>query len=131
MEIGDLMKHLAKKGILTSMHYDTERDQFYVDLETQAKSFLYLYEDGMLRGRYQYEKQIDLSEDAEELVRRLCHEFNRALHGRNFFQGAWADLCRSQGIKLNVDEFHEIRMVGKFNSTSGFLGGVGGKFQID
>jgi len=113
MEIGNLMKNLAKKGILTSMHYDTERNQFYVDLETQAKSHLYLYEDGMLRGRYLYEKQIDLSEDAEELVRQLCHEFNRALHGRNFFQEAWADLCRSQGIELNVHEFHEIKGRGK------------------
>jgi transaldolase len=58
MEIQDIMKALAKKGISTSMHYNSEKDQCYVDLETRAKSELHLYEDGILRGRYQYETQI-------------------------------------------------------------------------
>lgn len=30
MEIQDIMKALAKKGISTSMHYNSEKDQCYV-----------------------------------------------------------------------------------------------------
>lgn len=100
MEIQDLMKALTKKGISTSMHYNSEKDQYYVDLETRAKSELHLYEDGILRGRYQYEKQIDLTQDIEELIAELCHEFNYALHGRNYCQEAWTELCRSKKITL-------------------------------
>ena len=102
MEIQDIMKALAKKGISTSMHYNTENDQCYVDLETRAKSELHLYEDGMLRGRYQYENKMDFSEDVEEIITQLCHEFNNALHGRNYCQEAWAELCRSKGIVLEM-----------------------------
>ena len=102
MEIQDIMKALANKGIFTSMHYNSEKDQCYVDLETRAKSELHLYEDGVLRGRYQYEKQIDLTQDIEELVTELCHEFNHALYGRSYCQEAWAELCRSKGIVLKM-----------------------------
>ena len=101
-EIQDIMIPLAKKGIETSMKYDTEKQQCYVDLETKAKSHLFLYEDGILRGRYEYEKQIDLSQDVEGIITELCHEFNHALHGRNFCQEAWADLCREKGIELEM-----------------------------
>lgn len=102
MEIQDVMKTLAIKGIYTSIHYDTEKNQCYVDLETKAKSELHLYEDGTLYGRYQYENKIDLTKDIEELITELCHEFNYALHGRDYCQSGWADLCRSKNITLNI-----------------------------
>ena len=84
------------------MHYDGKKDQFYVDLQTRSKSELYLYEDGTLCGRYGYENQIDLSQDIEDLVIVLCHEFNNALHGRNYYQESWGDLCSSKGINLKI-----------------------------
>jgi hypothetical protein len=102
MEIQDVMKLLAKNGVSTSMHYNLEKNKIYCDLETMAKSELHLYEDGILRGRYQYEKQIDLNQDVDSLLNNLCIEFNQALHGRSFCQGAWADLCRSRGIALEM-----------------------------
>ena len=102
MEIQDIMKILAKNKVSTSIHYDEERDMCYVNLETMAKSHLHLYENGMLYGRYQYEKQVDLSQNEEELIIELCHEFNDALHGRGFCQEAWADLCRERGIDLVI-----------------------------
>jgi len=105
MEIQELMKVLANKGISTSMHYNVEKEQCYVDLETKAKSELHLYEDGMLRGRYEYETQIDLTQDVEKLLTELCHEFNNALHYRNYCQEAWADLCRSRGVVLEMYGF--------------------------
>lgn len=100
--MGEIMEALAQKGISTSMKYDEEKDQCYVDLETHAKSHLYLYGDGMLRGRYDYETQIDLTQDIEVLITELCHEFNNALYGRNYCQEAWAELCRSKNIKLQM-----------------------------
>ncbi len=102
MQIQDIMKALAKKEISTSMYYDSEKDQYYVDLETMAKSDLHLYEDGVLRGRYQYENQIDLTQDIEDLITELCYEFNNALHGRNYYQQSWAELCRSKNITLKI-----------------------------
>jgi len=102
MEIQDVMKLLAKNGVSTSIHYNSEKNQIYCDLETMAKSELHLYEDGILRGRYQYEKQIDLNQETECLLNELCIEFNHALHGRSFCQGAWADLCRSRNITIEM-----------------------------
>lgn len=102
MEIQDIMKVLAKRGISTSMHYNREKEQCYIDLETNAKSELHLYEDGMLCGRYEYENQIDLTKDIEDLITDLCHEFNDALYGRSYCQEAWAELCRSKDIVLQM-----------------------------
>lgn len=100
MEILNIMKVLAKYGIITSIHYNMKKDQFYSDLETRAKSELHLYEDGMLRGRYEYEEQIDLTEDIEELITQLCYEFKNALHGRDYCQDVWLSLCKSKGVKM-------------------------------
>lgn len=102
MQIQDIMKVLIKKGISISMHYNETQGLFYIDLQTMAKSHLYLYEGGMLHGRYDYEKQIDLNQNIETLITELCHEFNYALHGRNYCQEAWAELCKSKGIVLEM-----------------------------
>lgn len=102
MNIQDIMKELAKMGVHTSIHYCVEKDQYYLDLETQAKSWLYLYEDGILRGRYQYESLIDLTFPIENIVVELCYEFDRVLHGRDYGSGEWAALCETKGITLNT-----------------------------
>lgn len=102
MEIQDIMKLLAKNKVSTSIHYDTDKEQCYVNLETMAKSHLHLYEDGMLYGRYQYEKQMDLSRGEEDLLIELCHEFDNALHGRGYCQEAWLYLCREKGIDVEI-----------------------------
>ena len=102
MEIKDVMKALTNKGVSTSMRFNTEKQQFYVDLETRAKSELHLYEDGILRGRYEYEKKIDLTQDIEELIIELCHEFNNSLHGRGYYQDVWGDLCSENNIPLLI-----------------------------
>ena len=102
MYILTILKELSKQKIRTSIHYNTERDQFYLDLETQAKSDLHLYEDGTLRGRYDYETEIDFQGDLEDTVTSLCREFNYALHCRSYYQPAWAELCKSKNIQLTL-----------------------------
>jgi hypothetical protein len=90
----DIVKVLASKGLSTSILYDAERDQFYIDLEARAKSEMYLYEDGILRGRYKYESQQDLNDDIDLLIRSLCFEFKYAKHGRDYGNGDWSHLCK-------------------------------------
>lgn len=102
MEIQDLMKVLCKENITTSMHFDKEKEQCYIDLETRAKSELHLYEDGVIRGRYDYEEQIDLNQDINDLIRVLCEEFNNSLYGRNYYQESWGLLCEKISVKVEV-----------------------------
>jgi hypothetical protein len=102
MHILTILKELSKYQINSSIHYNTERDQFYLDLQTQAKSDLHLYDDGILRGRYGYENEIDFTCEVEDTVTSLCFEFNRALHGRDYYQSAWGELCKSRNIQLTI-----------------------------
>lgn len=100
MRLVDILKTLAQNNILTSIQYNIEKNQLLLDLQTEAKSDLHLYEDGLLCGRYNYEKQIDLAQDMDVIVTELCHEFKYALHGRNYYQSAWAELCKTKGINI-------------------------------
>ena len=102
MNIQDIMKALSGLGITTSAHFNAEKQQFYLDLQTEAKSHLHLYETGLLLGRYDYEKQMDLTKDVDALIDDLCYEFNYALHGRKFCAWEWAELCRNRGVKLDT-----------------------------
>ena len=102
MNLKDIMKALGKKNISTSMKYDKSKDLCFLDLETDAKSHLHLYEDSIIRGRYEYERSIDLRQDEYELIQELCSEFNDALHGRGYYQSEWGTLCEEYGIRLEV-----------------------------
>lgn len=97
-----IMKTLSELNIQTSIKYDSEHQQIYLNLETDAKSHLHLFKDGIIRGRYNYQNQIDLTLPIDQLIDVLCQEFNNALHGRNFCQAGWAVLCEQKGIKLNM-----------------------------
>lgn len=92
----DSMKFLAKKGITTSLLYSSEEDQFYIDLNTGAKSHLYLYEDGTLVGRYKKFGKLDWNQhDLESVVYDLCYQFTQSLCGRSYYNGEWKNLCDS------------------------------------
>ncbi len=105
MNFGSIMLYqvineLTKNGIETSNCFDTKNGKHYVDLKTMAKSHLYLYEDGIIVGRYNYKNKIDLTKDVSEIVVDLCNEFNEALHGRDYGQDNWFDLCRTNNINI-------------------------------
>ena len=102
MEIQDLMRVLCKEGITTSIHFNKEKEQCYIDLETKAKSELHLYEERVILGRYNYEEQIDLNQDIDDLIRVLCEEFNHALYGRSYYQEGWGLLCEKIGVTVEV-----------------------------
>jgi len=101
-KILELVKELSNEGVQVSIVYDRNYEMFMVDLDTQAKSHLYLYEDGTLRGRYDYERHIDLEQTMGEIIESLCEEFNEALYGRSFGNSYWFDLCSEFDIKCET-----------------------------
>lgn len=101
MHLIDLLKELTTNGVFTTIQYDIEKNQLYLDLDTRAKSDLHLYEDGILRGRYNYEQQIDLTQDTDLLITQLCLEFKQAMCGRPYGQEGWFKLCEQKQIKIN------------------------------
>lgn len=94
-----LLKQLTLDGIDVSLHYHSTHDNYYIDLNTQAKSELHLYSDGTLRGRYEYERIFDLSETPDEVIRDLCYEYLKAKCGREYGNGYWQTLCEKYNIK--------------------------------
>jgi len=97
MKLIQILKELSKE-VYCSIEFDVEREQLFIDLKTMAKSDLFLYEDGIIRGRYNYEIQIDLNAEMDDLITTLCWEFNNALHGRDYGQDEWFNLCEKKNI---------------------------------
>ena len=110
MDLQKIVKFFAtKKGVTldVSIHYDSNLNQYYVDLKTNAKNHLFLYDDGTLRGRYDYETKIDFDEkNPKAFLVDICHEFVNALHGRSYGDLYWFALCD----ELNIDYKSEIIM---------------------
>ena len=100
MEIQELMQLLSNENIITSIHFNKEKEQCYIDLRTEAKSQLHLYSDGVICGRYGYEEQIDMNQDVDDLLHTLCREFRNALCGRDYYQQSWGSLCEKNGIRI-------------------------------
>ena len=98
----DILKRLSAENIDVGIWYDNERDQFMINLESLAKSHMHLYEDGILRGRYDYETKIDLNKNIDDIIFDLANEFNHALHGRSYGYSGWFILCEKLGVKCNV-----------------------------
>ena len=48
--IKEITKQLTIKKVDVSIHFNLKKDKFFIDLDTRAKSHLYLYEDGTLEG---------------------------------------------------------------------------------
>lgn len=84
---------LLERGIEISLEYDFTRKQFFLDLNTQAKSELHLYDDGILRGRYDYEYQMDL--ENENIFYLLLNEYSDAKYGRDFGNPDWEKYLNS------------------------------------
>ena len=97
--IKEITKQLTIKKVNVSIHFNLEKNEFYIDLNTGAKSHLYLYEDGTLEGRYET-KKINLNTDIESIIITLCEEFNEALCYRTYGNSYWFDLCKEMNVKL-------------------------------
>lgn len=101
IDMFDVMKELIGHGISTSLDKSSE-GEFFINLNTDAKSELHLYDDGTIIGRYDYKNKIDFTQDMYDIISDLCYEFNHALYGKNFFNQAWVDLCVVKGVGLET-----------------------------
>jgi len=99
--IKEITKQLTIKKINVSINFNLEKDKFFIDLDTKAKSHLYLYEDGTLEGRYST-KKINLNTDIESILLTLCEEFNEALCYRTYGNSYWFNLCKEMNVKVIV-----------------------------
>lgn len=102
MELKEILKELSINGISAKMTYSIEHEMFVLDLQTLSKSHLYLYEDGTLRGRYDYQSYIDFYLDTDSIIRNLAYEFTEALHGRDYGNSEWFSLCDKHNIKYEI-----------------------------
>lgn len=99
--IYDIAKLLCLNGVETTNCLNTETGEFYLNLNTLAKSHLYLYEDGTVKGRYNYSSSIDFSQDKDHILRELCFEFVNSLCNKGFGSSDWFDLCKKMEVKWN------------------------------
>lgn len=99
-ELKELMIKLAYVNIYAFISYDFENKECYLDLQTGAKSHLYVYESGTIRGRYNYTSQIDFKD--EHILLFLCREFNNALCYRDYGNASWFVLCEKLGVETNT-----------------------------
>lgn len=102
MELTDILKELELREVPTSISYSTDFGMLYINLDTRAKSWLYLYEDGTIRGRYDYENKIDFSNDISSIILLLCVEFSNSLHGKSYGNSDWFDLCNELEVKYKT-----------------------------
>ncbi len=103
IDIFEIQKFLVKKRICPTLNYSRADEQFYLDLNTKAKSSLYLYEDLTLIGRYDLKKKliINQNDSIESVVESLCWHFLDCLHGRDFWNADWERLCEEYTIKVS------------------------------
>jgi hypothetical protein len=102
IDLKDLVKELALKGVNVELKYNIERGMFMIDLNTMAKSHGHLFENGNFEGRYDYVKKMDLSKDIDSFILDLCYEYNNCLHNRGMYNLDWANLCQEKGVNLDI-----------------------------
>lgn len=100
MQVNEIIRALVENGI-KGVTVNLDKDGIlYYDLNTQAKSHLYLREDFVLKGRYAYESKLNPEQDMDEILRDLFWEFRECMHGRDFYSADWMEL----GVKLGCVE---------------------------
>lgn len=96
MKLIKVAKALNSHGI--SLGDISFKDELFgIDMNTQAKSGMTLYENGHVKCRYS-EGFIDMEDSVENIVYKLCCIFIDCIGGRDYFSKEWADLCVNLGL---------------------------------
>jgi len=74
IDIFEIHKHLVKKSTGATLEWNKEEGEFYIDLNTRAKSHLYLSEKFILTGRYGFEKTLPINDEStiDSSIESLC-----------------------------------------------------------
>lgn len=100
----NILKSLAKNNISPTLLWDENADAFYIDANTQAKSYLYIYEDGRMFGRYEslgnlFEGDSEYYTMIEDdILKELCVTYLACKHGRVFGNHYWEKLCKKYNV---------------------------------
>lgn len=94
--VQDVVKELCKMGLEVKVAYSKGCDSLYYDLNTEAKSKLWLFEDFHVEGRYDHTAQISPNQSIEDILIDLFWEFKGCIQGRDFYSHTWAEI----GVKL-------------------------------
>lgn len=89
----EIAQYLAARKIEVTLNFSSKKNQYYWNLNTQAKSDLFLYEDLTLEGRYDYISKLEY-DTVEENILQLCYEYRNCRLGRDYGSCYWSDLCR-------------------------------------
>ena len=97
----ELVKQVVEQGIAVTLEWNAEAKSIYADLNFEAKSHGYLFEteDGELLVEMRYSQV----EEVEDLKSLMCC-FKKALHGRDYGNQNWFDLCEKHNILEKVVE---------------------------
>lgn len=97
----ELVKEVVAAGVDVTLCFDKVEGKMYADLDFQAKSHGYLYEqeDGSLCVKMRYDRTAWV-EDFHDLM--SC--FTQALHGREYGNTEWFGLCTKHGLLEKVVE---------------------------
>jgi hypothetical protein len=90
----DLITEIVKEGIAVELDYDKEAHCIFANLNFEAKSHGYLYEQEdnlVIKMRYGNEREVEDIQD-------VCYAFEKALHGRDYGNVSWFELCVKHGI---------------------------------
>jgi|SRR6188508_528582 len=100
----EVFKTLVKSNIYPTLQFDVAKDLFYIDLNTLAKSHLYLFENGDIEGRYNYKSSINLDIEIKCIITELCIEFSNSIHYRAYANNNWVKLCNENDIVVKLGD---------------------------
>jgi len=96
MKLIEVAKKLNSLGItLGEIRFDN--GLFGINMNTQAKSEMVLYEDGKVKTRY-FDDWVDMNNGVDEIVQDLCILFKKCICGRDYFSRECANLCVKLGL---------------------------------
>lgn len=99
----DSLGILLNAGIEVSIHYDREKKVWYADLNTGAKSHMYLYDDGgrniTLEKRYNEKDEFyyEFDNQMEDILNFYCSNFIGCIKGRSFANEHWVAFAKQRG----------------------------------
>lgn len=101
-EINPLIVELIQAGGVFTISYDSDRERFKYDLNTQMKSHCYVTQisKNILKCEMRYEvvKKVNTSKiTAKDFAQMIC---DNCLHGRTYMSCGWNDIFKHYDIKV-------------------------------
>ena len=100
-QIDNLVKECTKLGLRPILEYDRDRESVYYDMQTGAKSGMYIYPDGFVMMRYST-TNLDPDSDLACLIDDVWSLFRECLCSRDYYNIQWQEFGKNIG-KIRVE----------------------------